>query len=181
MSTNLNELSKEIHESNVKMGWWNARDGKPPCIYEKLQLISTEVAEATEGERKGLMDEHLPHRIMAEVELADALIRTLDIGGRLGLRYLPSSYPIDPDLSKAGQHLEINIALCSLALRLKTIDSGEYSYLDRSYSILVDKILDCASLNGYDIYAAMEEKISYNAQRADHKLENRAKENGKKF
>lgn len=180
MSTNLNEMAKEIHTSNIMMGWWNDRDGKPPCIYEKLQLVSTEVAEATEGERKGLMDDHLPHRIMAEVELADALIRALDIGGRLGLRYLPTLYPIDPDLSKAGQHLEINIALCSLAVRLKG-GTVKVAFLNRAYSILIDKILDCASINGYNIYSAMAEKITYNARRADHKPENRQKEGGKAF
>ena len=36
-------------------------------------LIVSEIAEAMEGERKDLMDDKLPHRKMAEVELADAL------------------------------------------------------------------------------------------------------------
>jgi hypothetical protein len=34
-----------------------------------------------EGERKNLMDDHLPHRRSAEVELADALIRIFDYAG----------------------------------------------------------------------------------------------------
>jgi hypothetical protein len=37
-----------------------------------------------EGERKGLMDTHLKHRPMAEVELADLLIRLCDYAGRWG-------------------------------------------------------------------------------------------------
>jgi hypothetical protein len=37
-----------------------------------------------EGERKGLMDDKLPHRPMAEVELADALIRIFDYAGEYG-------------------------------------------------------------------------------------------------
>lgn len=41
-------------------------------------LVVSEIAEAMEGERKDLMDDHLPHRKMAEVELADALIRIFD-------------------------------------------------------------------------------------------------------
>jgi len=48
-------------------------------------LIVSEVAEAMEGHRKGLMDDKLPHRTMLEVELADALIRILDAGRGLGL------------------------------------------------------------------------------------------------
>jgi hypothetical protein len=40
-------------------------------------LIVSEVAEAMEGARKDLYDDHLPHRKMLDVELADALIRIM--------------------------------------------------------------------------------------------------------
>lgn len=45
-------------------------------------LIVSEIAEAMEGERKDLMDDKLPHRKMAEVELADAVIRICDYCGK---------------------------------------------------------------------------------------------------
>jgi len=48
-------------------------------------LIVSEIAEAMEGERKNLMDDKLPHRKMAEVELADALIRIFDYAGAFNL------------------------------------------------------------------------------------------------
>ena len=51
---------------------------------ELLCLIHSEVSEAMEGERKGLMDDKLPHRRMAEVELVDALIRIFDYAGGFG-------------------------------------------------------------------------------------------------
>jgi len=54
-------------------------------VAEKLCLIHSEVSEAMEGYRKGLMDDHLPHRPMIEVELADAVIRIADLAGALGL------------------------------------------------------------------------------------------------
>ena len=84
---------------------------------EMLCLIHSEISEAMEGERKGLMDDHLPQRPMAEVELADAVIRIMDYAGRFG----------------------------------------------------------------YDLGGAVIEKLEYNANRADHKLENRTKDGGKKF
>lgn len=54
-------------------------------VSAKLMLIVTEVAEAMEGHRKGLMDTHLKHRGMLEVELADAVIRIMDLAGGLNM------------------------------------------------------------------------------------------------
>ena len=47
-------------------------------------LIVSEISEAMEGERKNINDTHLHHRKMAEVELADALIRILDYAAAFG-------------------------------------------------------------------------------------------------
>lgn len=71
-------------------GWWRDPATNMPLnvrskVAEKLLLIHSEVSEATEGFRKDLMDDHLPHRKMLEVELADALIRIADLAGALGL------------------------------------------------------------------------------------------------
>lgn len=54
-------------------------------VAQKLCLIHSEISEAMEGHRKGLMDDKLPHRKMIEVELADAMIRIGDLAGALGL------------------------------------------------------------------------------------------------
>lgn len=54
-------------------------------VAQKLCLTHSEVSEAMEGHRKGLADDHLPHRPMIEVELADALIRICDLAGAMGL------------------------------------------------------------------------------------------------
>jgi NTP pyrophosphatase (non-canonical NTP hydrolase) len=51
---------------------------------ELLMLMVSEISEAMEGERKNLMDDKLPHRKMAEVELVDALIRIFDYAGAYG-------------------------------------------------------------------------------------------------
>lgn len=93
----LDDLSELIYESNVKAGWWTgtAPAGDPRCpdgphfhkwaIPTKLALVHSEISEALEGYRKNSMDDHLPHRKMIEVELADALIRIFDIAGALNL------------------------------------------------------------------------------------------------
>lgn len=89
MKEEINKLVEDIHSKNIDMGWWNCPTtgesllGNPYVIGTKLMLVVTEIAEATEGYRKNLMDDKLHHRAMVEVELADALIRILDLAGAL--------------------------------------------------------------------------------------------------
>lgn len=118
-----NLLQSVCHTASRAAGWWHdLRTGepiisRPHIVGEKLALVHSEVSEALEGHRKGLMDDKLMHRLMVEVELADAVIRIMDLAGALNL----------------------------------------------------------------DIGGAIAEKLAYNAQRADHKPENRAKAGGKAY
>jgi len=92
-------LQSICHEASRAAGWWTdtktgadlaeemrsgSRFGKA-LVAEKLCLTHSEISEAMEGHRKGLVDDKLPHRSMIEVELADAVIRIADLAGALGL------------------------------------------------------------------------------------------------
>jgi hypothetical protein len=79
-------LQDICHGLAKQSGWWNNADFSNPFIFSnKLMLSVSELAEAMEGDRKNLMDDHLSHRPMREVELADAVIRIFDMGGAFGL------------------------------------------------------------------------------------------------
>lgn len=85
MTTNLNHLASEVHAANIK--WWQDPETGRTIKRNKgelLMLMVSEIAEAMEGERKNLMDDKLPHRQMAEVELVDTIIRILDYAGAYG-------------------------------------------------------------------------------------------------
>jgi NTP pyrophosphatase (non-canonical NTP hydrolase) len=80
-----------IHYLNQEAGWWDdpvtgeSLRENPYVIATKLMLVVSEVSEAVEAYRKGLNDEHLPHRLGIETELADAVIRIFDLCGVLNL------------------------------------------------------------------------------------------------
>lgn len=104
-------LTDVCHTAAFDAGWWHVKsdDVYPAVVRDiwpdekrtdvrdlpsgvlkfwvgtKLALIHTEVSEAVEGHRKSLPDDKLPHRSMFEVELADAMIRILDLAGGLNV------------------------------------------------------------------------------------------------
>jgi len=74
----INDLANLCYGSALAGGWYN----KHVDNGTRFMLMVSEIAEAMEGDRKDMMDDHLPDRKMVEVELADCMIRILDFCGR---------------------------------------------------------------------------------------------------
>lgn len=71
-------LQDRIHKNAVNKGFWKTKREKAVS----LCLIHAEVSEALEAIRDGNpKDKHLPHRDSFEVELADIVIRVMDLAG----------------------------------------------------------------------------------------------------
>ena len=82
----IKQASEIIHKENEK--WWHdihTGERTEKNIPEMLALVHSEVSEALEGYRKNLNDDKLPNRSMLEVELADTIIRVLDMSAGLNL------------------------------------------------------------------------------------------------
>lgn len=76
------------HNTASEAGWYKEPEtGKDieRNFGEVVALMHSELSEALEADRKGLMDDKLPHRDGREVEFADCIIRILDTAAALGL------------------------------------------------------------------------------------------------
>lgn len=89
----LNDRVDQVVEANQK--WWqDPQTGLPKDRNngEMLMLTVSELAEAMEGDRKDLMDDHLPQYPMYVVELVDAMIRIFD---QLGHAKMPDGRAVN--------------------------------------------------------------------------------------
>ena len=103
----LKELGQQIFKDNVRKGFWEQCFSKMEEIVdnegnlvgyhcfgkyiperrnfgEAIALVHSELSEALEAHRKNLKDSHLPQYDGRAVELADALIRILDMAEGYG-------------------------------------------------------------------------------------------------
>jgi hypothetical protein len=88
-------LAKLAHANSRNKGFWSLIDelrshprfAEIEVIWKlsRHDLIHSETSEATEGVRKNLNDDHLPHRSMEVAELADTVIRIMDYAGAYNL------------------------------------------------------------------------------------------------
>ena len=189
------EAAKWVHHLNAK--WWMDLDtGKPKVLDlgERVMLVVSELGEAMEGHRKDKWDDHLPHRKMVEVELADVVIRLFDMMGapvdRLNPRlktYAQDTVNLPKAQDGSGEDIESvakqfgdNAAEGLLIITKYVVDIYTHKFwVDTALCIaLVDRY---AQVYDLDLWGAYQEKLDYNQIRADHQRENRIKPEGKKY
>lgn len=176
--THLNALATEIHEQNVAAGWWSDWPVKMDRFETAMCLVVTELAEAAEGARKNLPDDHLPEYPMFQVELADTAIRLLDLAGAYdtvvtGKRFDNTVSDFRDDLLDAENQLVAIWRVIQMC-----VHATGYSGKIRSGLAAVVALAD---LEGFDLWVVIDAKRKYNTERADHKAAARAGEHGKKF
>lgn len=181
--TDLNALATRVHQANIK--WWQHPVTKERIERNKgelLMLVITELAEACEGERKNLMDDKLPHREMAEVEMADAVIRLLDFAAGFHLRLcsIHDRFRLKAikNANSVGEYL---LLLCKDVIKVYDRIIEEQDFAGINISNLIMCIEEYCKIRQYDLWSAFEEKMTYNATREDHTHEARLLADGKKW
>ena len=124
----INNLAIEVHALNRK--WWPENVLDRPISQIRI-LINSEIIECMEGERKDLMDDKLPHRKMAEVEMADTAIRVLDVLGARGYHYKTKNTQEDAwcDFNFAATLKEDYLStICSVLYHPEKFDYADYYF-----------------------------------------------------
>ena len=81
-----NDLASRVYARAYANGFWG-EEGKVRNFGESIALVHSELSEALEGERMGdPPDDKIPKFTSREAELADAIIRIMDMGEGYDLR-----------------------------------------------------------------------------------------------
>lgn len=175
MGQELEALAQRVHEANKK--WWqNPEDGSTieRNNDQMLMLVLSELAEAMEGDRKNLKDDKLPHREMFEVELADALIRLLDLAGAYNI-------PLSEWKGIGFTYSPNRAANLMMLSRVVCYPFSTKAALATTVQMSIYGVIALGAHENIDLWGAFEEKMGYNATRRDHTHEARLEANGKKY
>lgn len=184
--------SRDVHERAVAAGWWTDLTTGESTIglrdfISMCGLIITELTEAYDGYLISAKDDKLPDRPQLEVELADSFIRMGDTSYGCGVNLaaglaavLDGPLPFIPFTPTSGMahRMMTTVGFISYAIeghRKRDVIKRDINMVKAMLCIMV-----IGGDAGLDVRGAVTEKVAFNAQRPDHKMENRLKDGGKK-
>jgi len=197
----LSKLAIEVHRDNVQAGWWtNIETGENLLLtrdrLSMLMLCVTELSEAEEADWLSSMDDKLPNHPGLHVELADTCIRLLDLIGAESIASGREVLLIEADGIRAKSVEDIYWEYVNtgslytqgdLMLIVRDLSKAAEAYRkkdrDKARVWLTTTLFRCiayAAWNDIPLFDIIEEKREFNRNRADHKIENRRKDGGKK-
>jgi hypothetical protein len=164
----LRTFFKDVYARNVKAGWWTeitTGEPKKRNVGELFMLMVTELVEAYDGYVSGAADEKLPEHPELGVEMGDLLIRIADFCGAL----LEGNIVECSDAANPGDQMFQEV--CEIARHYESIRKTPAAIGDPETG---------EPLLPQDVAVMTDAKLAFNAHRADHKIENRLKDDGKK-
>lgn len=177
MKINHVELQNEIHAQNKAVGWWD----KPRPFHVFACLFHSELSEAMEGDRKTLKDDHLPQYDMFWVEVADFVIRAYDwLGSKNHTKYEFGDFWVT---YRSNTDFLVQMH-CQVSGAVHSFEDPYYRNTGQPANQIAAAVVQCygyARSKGVNLQSIIKEKVEYNKTRDDHKRENRAKPEGKKY
>lgn len=165
----LRQFYADCHARNVKAGWWTdlaTGIAKKRSVGELFMLFVTEIEEAYRAYLDGSQDDKLPQYPGLGVELGDLQIRLADFAGAMLAGSLVS---YDIDVNNPGDQMFREV--CEIARRYESIRKTDAAVGDPETGDFIPAV---------DVAEMVVAKLEFNANRADHKIENRMKDDGKR-
>lgn len=156
---------------------------------EIANLFASEVLELFEGVRKNLQSTKIPEFTSETEELADLIVRVFDAIGGYELTKLTADIPGYGTLAEWQDSLIVNqprnkqhdIFFLNQLCVLTGIQQDDNEKYLKSLIDLISQALIYAAAYRLPVIDAIGAKLIYNQERADHKIENRRGEHGKRF
>ncbi len=164
----LREFYADCHARNVKAGWWTdlaTGKSKKRSVGELFMLMVTELVEAYDAYLTREFDDKLPCYPGFGVELGDLQIRLADFCGAL----LAGSIVENSDADNPGDKMFGGI--CKIARQYEAIRKTDAAIGEPETGDFIP---------AQDVGEMIVAKLEFNANRPDHKIENRLKEDGKR-
>ena len=176
--------SQQCHEIAVNAGWWtDLKTGlkKERNIGEILALIHSEISEAYLGQ--GQPDDKLPEFQGQSVEIVDALIRIFDFLGSAEIKLEKIAAYALPTLTGDNVPYLANNAHTLTSALMEAYRRNRVAEIPTCWSNLIGWLVVYFRKTGYigQLDTIIDAKLEFNQQRADHKIENRKLDDGKKF
>ena len=183
----LTQLAEQIFSENEARGWWTDIENGTSIRQsrnraELFALMGTEVREAYDAGLFKFMDDKLPTQYGCVAEIADTMIRVLDLCGADGI-----------DVSKAIVNSEEDFDYLATttwegAILQLFLTFAEATELHRTGKSYVPAMVKACSIMLYmnarwdfDLFFVINEKRRFNKLRSDHSIESRKAKGGKKF
>lgn len=167
-SANLALFFGDVFERNQRAGWWSELEtGEPKKrnVGELFMLFVTEIVEAYVAYVQNTPDDKLPEYPGLGVELGDLAIRMADFAGAAMA-------------GKLVAHSGVNNPGENLFRQIRPI-AESYERIRKTPQAVGDPE-EGDFLPPMDIGVMIDAKLAFNANREDHKIENRLKDGGKK-
>ncbi|MBH0113231.1 hypothetical protein I5E68_09765 [Novosphingobium sp. YJ-S2-02] len=178
----LNTKSRDIHADNIAAGWWNP--ARPNAV--SLMLIVSEISEASAAYASPLpKDDKLTDRYGLEVELADAVIRILDLAGFACVDLEAECAALRRFDGRYRSKLPVHRALLEVVNELSAAMEGDRkanrAHFARHLAAAYMRISELCCDLSFDLWGAIEEKRAFNKIRLDHQLAQRRAAGGKAY